>query len=189
MELELLGARLLVPYFGGSIYVVMGSVIGVFLLSLAAGYMIGGWLSRTPGSKRALGVNLTAAGVWICFVPFFAETVCDHIIDLGVDEKWGALAATFLLFGVPTTLLGTVSPTAVRWLTREAENSGLKAGMVLGFSTIAGFAGSIVTAFYLVLLSVRLTFLVSGAVLAVVGVAILLDVFLRGKRRPAQSAR
>jgi hypothetical protein len=52
MELEVLGVRVLAPYFGSAVYVVMGSVIGVFLLSLSAGYMLGGWLSRKANSQR-----------------------------------------------------------------------------------------------------------------------------------------
>ena len=55
MELEILGIRMLAPYFGSAVYVVMGSVVGVFLLSLSSGYMLGGWLSRKANSKLTLG--------------------------------------------------------------------------------------------------------------------------------------
>ena len=52
MSLELLGGRLLAPYFGSSIYV-WGSVITVFMLALSAGYLTGGWLSLfNPSLKR-----------------------------------------------------------------------------------------------------------------------------------------
>ena len=192
MELEILGIRILAPYFGSAVYVVMGSVIGVFLLSLSVGYMLGGWLSRKangPGhtaySKRVLGINLMAAGVWLCAMPFFIEPVCDGIFNFGLDEKWGSLLAAVVLFGVPTVLLGTVSPTAVRWLTRRASDSGLNAGLVLAFSTVASFAGCVVTAFYLVLFSVRRTLFVSGVVLVTLGVTILLQAAIQGRRRPS----
>ncbi len=175
MELEVLGVRVLAPYFGSAVYVVMGSVIGVFLLSLSAGYMLGGYLSRKAGSKRALGINLIAAGAWLCAMPFFIEPVCDGIFNVGLDEKLGSLIAAFVLFGVPILLLGTVSPTAVRWLTRRASDSGLNAGLVLAFSTVASFAGCVVTAFYLVLLSMRLTICASGVALVALGVTILLS--------------
>jgi MFS family permease len=174
MELEVLGVRVLAPYFGSAVYVVMGSVIGVFLLSLSAGYMLGGWLSRRANSRRALGINLMAAGGWLCAMPFFTEVVCEGIFDAGLGEKWGSLLAAFILFGGPTLLLGTVSPTAVRWLTRRASDSGLNAGLVLALSTVASFAGCVVTAFWLVLVSIRLTICVSGAILLVLGGTILL---------------
>jgi len=185
MELEVLGVRVLAPYFGSAVYVVMGSVIGVFLLSLSAGYMLGGWLSKKANSKRVLGVNLIAAGAWLCAMPFFIEPVCDGIFNFGLDEKWGSLLAAVVLFGPPTVLLGTVSPTAVRWLTRRASDSGLNAGLVLALSTVASFAGCVVTAFYLVLLSVRRTIFTSGAVLVALGVTILLQAAVQGRRRPS----
>ncbi len=188
MELEVLGVRVLAPYFGSAVYVVMGSVIGVFLLSLSAGYMVGGWLSRKANSKRALGVNLMAAGVWLCAMPFFIEPVCDGIFNVGLDEKWGSLIAAFVLFGVPILLLGTVSPTAVRWLTTQASDSGLNTGLVLAFSTVASFAGCVVTAFYLVLLSMRYTIWASGVALMALGGAILLQGAAQGRRSPSSEA-
>ena len=166
---------MLAPYFGSAVYVVMGSVIGVFLLSLSAGYMRGGWLSRKANSKRALGTNLMVAGAWLCAMPFFIEPLCDGIFNIGLDEKWGSLLASLVLFGTPTLLLGTVSPTAVCWLTTRASDSGLNAGLVLAFSTLASFAGCVVTAFYLVLVSVRHTICASGLALVVLGVTIMLQ--------------
>ncbi len=188
MELEILGTRILIPYFGSAIFVVMGSVIGVFLLSLSIGYMLGGWISRSPHSERALGIALSAAGGWICLVPSLSEPVCERILDLGFGEKGGSLVATVLLFGLPTVMLGMVSPTAVRWLTTRSSESGVKTGLVLGFSTIASFAGSVVTAFYLVLLSVRWTLRVSGALLFMVGVMILVHSFTTAREAAGHAA-
>jgi len=120
-----------------------------------------------------------------CAMPFFTEPVCEGIFNAGLDEKWGSLLAAFVLFGVPTLLLGTVSPTAVRWLTRRASDSGLNAGLVLALSTVASFAGCVVTAFWLVLVSMRLTICVSGAILVALGGTILLV----GVSREAQGDR
>ena len=182
MELEVLGVRVLAPYFGSAVYVVMGSVIGVFLLSLSAGYMLGGWCSKKTNSKRVLGINFMAAGAWLYAMPFFIEPVCESIFNLGLDEKWGSLLAAFVLFGVPTLLLGTVSPIVVRWLTTRASDSGLNAGLVLAFSTVASFAGCVVTAFYLVLLSMRHTIFASGIVLLVLGGTLLLQAAVKDGR-------
>jgi small neutral amino acid transporter SnatA (MarC family) len=185
MELEILGVRVLAPYFGSSVYVVTGSVIGVFLLSLSAGYMLGGWLSTKANSQYVLGINLMAAGVWLCSMPFFADAVCNGMFNIGLDEKWGSLLAALVLFGAPTMLLGTVSPTAVYWLTTQASDSGLKAGLVLAFSTIASFAGCVVTAFYLVLLSMQHTIRASGVVLLALGGTILLRAAAQGTKNPS----
>ena len=44
MGIELLGGRILAPYFGSSIHI-WGSIITVFMLSLSLGYLFGGKLS------------------------------------------------------------------------------------------------------------------------------------------------
>jgi MFS family permease len=184
MELEILGVRALSPYFGSAVFVVMGSVVGVFLLSLAAGYMLGGWFSKRAESRRTLGINLAAAGVWLYAVPIFIEPVCDGIFNAGLGEKWGSLLAAIVLFATPTTLLGTVTPEAVQWLTKQVGDSGLNAGLVLAFSTAASFAGCIITAFYLVLVSLRLTIQVSGVILTVLGLIILLQAAIAKWKKP-----
>ena len=181
MQMEILGGRVLAPYFGSDVYVVMGSVIGVFLLSLSIGYVLGGWFSGLRASGAILGLCIALAGAWFAAVPLARERLSYALLDAGLDVKWGSLAAAFVLFGPPTALLGTVSPTAVRWLTRDATASGRTAGMVLAFSTVASFAGCVATAFYLVTLSLRLTLHVSGAALTALGVAILLHALLRGR--------
>lgn len=48
MAIELLGGRLLAPFFGSSIYV-WGAIITVFMLALSIGYLLGGrWSLRSP---------------------------------------------------------------------------------------------------------------------------------------------
>jgi hypothetical protein len=184
MVLEILGVRMLAPYFGSAVYVVTGSVIGVFLLSLSIGYMLGGWLSTKPPWQTLLGGSIGIAGIWIAVLPFIAEPVCDSIFQMGMDEKWGSLIASLILFGVPTILLGTVSPSVIRWLSVEAANSGFNAGMVLAASTIASFAGCVITAFYLVLLSMSRTLIVSGLIVAALGIAVLAHAML-SRRKPS----
>ncbi|NLW51410.1 MAG: fused MFS/spermidine synthase [Candidatus Brocadiaceae bacterium] len=183
MQMEILGGRALTPYFGSAVYVVMGSVIGVFLLSLSAGYVLGGLLSGLSASKAVLGGSVAVAGAWFALLPRFIEPVCDALLDAGFDDKWGSLTAAFILFAVPTALLGTVSPTAVRWLTRSAAESGRMAGLVLAFSTLASFAGCLAAAFYLIRLSLRRTLAVSGVALLALGVLVLLHAL---RRRPAK---
>lgn len=174
MELEILGVRVLVPYFGSAVYVVTGSVIGVFLLSLAVGYMAGGWLSGLGRPLRTLGAVILAAGACFVVMAFVHPAVCDAIVNLDWSVKWGSLLASLVLFGPPTALLGVVSPLVVHWLTADTGRSGFHAGVAMAISTVASFAGCIVTAFYLVRCSLRTTLVATGAALAALGVAMML---------------
>src|SRR5476651_2376556 len=61
MAIELLGGRLLAPYFGSSIYV-WGAIITVFMLALSLGYLWGGRASLyAPSLKRLAAILLAAA--------------------------------------------------------------------------------------------------------------------------------
>jgi len=173
MELEILGVRVLVPYFGSAVYVITGSVIGVFLLSLSVGYLLGGWLSNKINAWIELGLVMVAVGACFIAIPVIDEPVCTMIFNTGINEQWGSLLASLILFGVPTVLLGTVSPTVMHWLTTQASDSGFNAGLVLATSTITGFAGCIVAAFYLVLYSLRMTLCISGAIMMTLGAVVL----------------
>src|SRR5207249_7747851 len=58
MGLEIVGSRVLAPYFGSSIFV-WGSLISVVLAALSIGYYWGGWLSaREPSYGRLLTLLL-----------------------------------------------------------------------------------------------------------------------------------
>ncbi|MBN2704158.1 MAG: fused MFS/spermidine synthase [Pontiellaceae bacterium] len=180
MQLEILGVRILVPHFGSSVYV-SGSVIGVFLLSLSVGYMLGGWLSSRRDAWIMLGSAMLAVGIWKCLIPLIDKPLCDSIFNTGVNEKWGSLLASLALFGFPTVLLGTISPVVVHWLTTRTGQSGFSAGLVLATSTMASFAGCLVTAFYLVELSLRDTLYVSGGIMVVLGCVALVVAAIRSR--------
>ena len=150
MSLEMLGARLLSPYFGSSIYV-WGSVISIFLLALSMGYWLGGWLSVWRADGRLLAGAILLASVGFGVIPSVFESVNDFIFDLDVEDRWGALLSATILFLVPSLLLGVVSPFAVRLATREVGRAGASAGLLYAVSTLGSFLGCILTSFYFVL--------------------------------------
>ncbi len=47
MAAEMLGGRILAPWFGGSVYV-WGSIISTFLIALSLGYLVGGMKMYNP---------------------------------------------------------------------------------------------------------------------------------------------
>ena len=183
MELEILGGRILSIYFGSSIYVVWGSVIGVFLLSLSAGYILGGWLSQKRNAKYYLPINLCIAAIWIFLVVYIRKGVCETVFSLIVDEKWGALTAALALFSIPTILLATITPMVICRLTKEADQSGTSSGIVFCISTIASFAGCIITAFYLISFNLATVFKISGTLLFIIGLGIMGVELLSGRNQ------
>src|SRR3970040_2413443 len=69
MALEIVGSRVLAPYFGSSIFV-WGSLISVVMTALSISYYWGGWLSARDPSYAKLLLLLVIPGIVIFFLPF-----------------------------------------------------------------------------------------------------------------------
>jgi hypothetical protein len=150
MAVELLGGRLLAPYFGSSIYV-WGAIITVFMLALSLGYLWGGYASLHAPSLKRLGLILMVAAVSTLPVLLWGDGLLERLSALISDPRFGSLAAAALLFFLPTCVSGMVSPYAVRLLVAERASAGQLAGKLYFVSTFGSAAGTILTSFYLVL--------------------------------------
>ena len=110
MSLELLGGRILAPYFGSGIYV-WGSIITIFMLSLSIGYLLGGRLSvHNPSSSRFAAIFAIAA-VLLLPLTIYAQGIMEFIFLRVEDPRYGSLVTSIVLFGLPTVILGMISPT------------------------------------------------------------------------------
>ncbi len=150
MSLELLGGRVLAPYFGSSIYV-WGSIITVFMLSLALGYLFGGRLSLHNPSLTRLGIIFTGAAILLYPLVYFSEPGMEWIFERIEDPRYGSLLAAGMLFMLPTIIMGMISPYSVRLLVASAHESGQIAGRLYFVSTMGSALGTLATSFYFVL--------------------------------------
>jgi hypothetical protein len=150
MSLELLGGRVLAPYFGSSIYV-WGSIITIFMLSLSLGYLFGGQLSLGRPSLRRFGLIFVLAALTLYPLVYFAEPAMMWIFSRVEDPRYGSLLASAMLFIVPTIILGMISPYSVRLLVVSTERSGHIAGRLYFVSTLGSALGTLATSFYFVL--------------------------------------
>jgi hypothetical protein len=151
MLVELLSGRLIAPSFGSSIYV-WGSVIFVFMLGLAIGYLLGGIYSRySPSVRRLCGILIVSALTTLPTL-LFGTAFLDFMFNTITDPRFGSLMTCLGLFLVPTIFAGMVSPYAIRIIVKNKESSGHDAGYLYFVSTLGSSLGTLLTAFYLVLL-------------------------------------
>lgn len=151
MGIELLGGRILAPFFGSSVHI-WGSIITVFMLSLSFGYLAGGKLSTKAASLNRYGLIFIFAGIAILPVAFSSEWLMEAIFLAIEDTRYGSLLASMALFFIPTVILGMISPYSVRLLVTDKNKSGQVAGFLYFVSTLGSALGTIITSFYLVLL-------------------------------------
>ncbi|MCP4586632.1 fused MFS/spermidine synthase [Pseudoalteromonas sp.] len=150
MGIELLGGRILAPYFGSSVHI-WGSIITVFMLSLSIGYLLGGKLSIRNPSLTKYGLIFFVASITVVPIVLFAEPIMTFIFTYIEDSRYGSLLASTALFFIPTTILGMISPYSVRLLVTDHEKSGQVAGGLYFVSTLGSALGTIITSFYMVL--------------------------------------
>jgi len=149
MALEIVGSRVLAPYFGSSIFV-WGSLISVILAALSVGYYWGGWLSAREPSYARLLTLLLIPGVVIFFLPFVYPTINEWIAGVDFGTRLNPLIASSLFFLLPGVFLGTISPYVIRLAATRLSMVGSTAGTLYAISTCGSICGTLLTAFYLI---------------------------------------
>jgi MFS family permease len=149
MSLEILSSNLMSPYFGGSIYI-WGSIISSFLVHFSVGYVLGGWLSRRFPRVSVLVTFLVVGSLWVIMIPAIHRPVCEAISESIADVRLGSLIAMNLIFFIPVSIMAMISPYIIGITACWGQQSWLTAGMVLFISTVGSFAGTNITAFFLI---------------------------------------
>jgi len=150
MAIELLGGRILAPYFGSSIYV-WGSIITIFMLSLSLGYLCGGKLSLGHPSLKIYGSFFAAAAVLLLPLIVWSNAIMEEMFLRIEDPRYGSLVVSMLLFFLPTAVMGMIAPYSVRLLVDSTHGSGHVAGKLYFISTLGSAIGTLAMSFYLVL--------------------------------------
>ena len=168
MVVEVLGSRVIGPFFGVSLFV-WTSLITVTMVALATGYAIGGhWSDRRSSPDWLYGIILVS-GILEILIPALKGPILQMCLPLGL--RWGSLTAAFMLFGPTLFLLGCVSPYVVKIAAREMHNIGRTVGSFYAISTVGSVIGTLLTGFVLIAyLGVNQIFLLTGAILIVLGV-------------------
>lgn len=186
MTIEMLGARILSPYFGGSLSV-WGSIITIFMLALSMGYLFGGRLSARRPNAFTYAMFFIAAAVFSLPVILFADSIMEPIFMAIEDPRYGSLFASIFLFFIPTSILGMISPYSVRLMVENEEQSGQMAGLLYFISTLGSAAGTLGTSFYFVLwFEVNQILWGSVVSLALAGAIILLANYLLSSNQTSQ---
>ncbi len=151
LAIEITASRLLGYVFGTS-NPVWASILGLTLVYLTAGYFLGGrWSDRAP--RLSVLYQIVAWGAFAGgLMPVIARPLLGSAGSAMVAFRAGAAVGGFVvvmvLFAVPVTLLGCVSPFAIRLALRDVAAAGNIAGRMYAISTLGSIVGTFVPALY-----------------------------------------
>src|SRR5512143_1028000 len=172
---ELAAGRLIGNVFGTS-NIVWASIIGLILIYLTLGYFIGGkWADANP-TPAAMYRVLAWGAFTLGLVPFIAGPVLRSAATAFEVLQVGILGASFIavliLFSVPITLLGMISPFAIRLLVDDTAHAGQISGQIYAISTLGSFIGTFLpTLVFIPAIGTTKTFLLFSLILLFVALA------------------
>jgi spermidine synthase len=169
---ELAAGRLIGNVFGTS-NLVWASIIGLILIYLTLGYFLGGkWADQNP-TAGAMYRILAWGAFTVGLVPYVAGPVLKFAATgfeaLAVGVMAGSFVAVLILFVVPITLLGTISPFAIRLSVEDTAKAGQTSGQIYAISTLGSFIGTFLPTLVMIpTIGTKLTFFSFGIFLLIV---------------------
>lgn len=147
MIVEILGAKMLAPYFGTS-HFVWTAQIAVTLVALSAGYYAGGkWVDQSSRLGRLYSA-IAIAALYLLLGVLMLEPVAYACFRFKLAV--GSLVTAAFLFFVPLALLAMVGPFLIRVLTVSLSGVGSNAGRLAAISTLGSFGGTVLIGYVLI---------------------------------------
>lgn len=175
MAVELGASRLLAPYFSSS-QIVWTIIIGTIMIAMALGNIYGGRSADKNPNPDKLYARVLIAAVWIAAIPFFGKFVILGISALLVVTVntnfliWAAFITCMAVFVFPLFLLGTVTPSLVKYTVDSLDDSGKTVGTLGAFNTIGSIIGTFIPTFVSIpAVGTAATFLIFSGILLVLG--------------------
>jgi spermidine synthase len=173
LAIEFTASRMLQTVYGTS-NIVWANVIGLVLFFLTLGYFLGGWLAdRRPYAVTFYSLVALAGFSSIFFLlltSVLLRTAASALAAINVGAILSSLIGVVFALAVPITLLGCLSPFAIRLAVRDVGEAGRISGRVYAVSTWGSLLGTYLPVLLVIpLAGSRITAVIFGAFLLLVG--------------------
>ncbi len=175
MAVELGASRLLAPYFSSS-QIVWTIIIGTIMIAMALGNVVGGKWADKNSDPAKLFRRILISAVWIAFIPVLGKYIILVITGIMIVTVstglliWSSLIACMVIFVFPLFLLGTVTPSLIKYTISDIEESGSVAGRLGACNTIGSIIGTFLPTFVTIpSVGTGMTFLIFSGILLVIG--------------------
>lgn len=176
MAVELGASRLLAPYFSSS-QIVWTIIIGTIMIAMALGNIWGGKSADKDPNPDRLYRRLVIAAIWIGLIPLLGKYIIigiSALLVLTVNSGFLVVAAfvsCMVLFVYPLFLLGTVTPSLVKYKVKNLEENGTTVGALGAANTIGSILGTFLPTFVTIpAVGTSATFSIFAGILLILGV-------------------
>ena len=173
MAVELGASRLLAPYFSSS-QIVWTIIIGTIMIAMALGNIYGGRSADKNPNPDRLYARIIIAAVWIALIPVLGKYVIvliSGILIFAVNNNFLIIAgfvACMVIFVFPLFLLGTVTPSLVKFTVDNLDNNGKLVGNLNAANTIGSIIGTFIPTFVSIpAVGTSITFLIFAGILLI----------------------
>jgi spermidine synthase len=173
LAVEMSASRLIGNVYGSS-NLVWASVIGLILIYLSLGYWLGGKIADKSPNFSAFYRIILWASLTIALVPMASRPIlrltANALDGYQISILAGSFVTILILFIIPVTLLGMVSPFALKLALKDPQDTGKTAGLLSAVSTLGSFIGAFLPILVLVpTIGTYRTFLFFSSLLLVIG--------------------
>ena len=171
MAVELGASRLLAPYFSSS-QIVWTIIIGTIMIAMALGNIYGGRSADKKPDPDKLYARVVIAAIWIALIPVVGRYIIlgiSALLIFTVSSNFlviAGFAACMVIFVFPLFLLGTVTPSLVKFATDNLEDNGRLVGNLNAANTVGSIIGTFVPTFVSIpAVGTSVTFLIFAGIL------------------------
>ncbi|MDD6207126.1 MAG: fused MFS/spermidine synthase [Clostridiales bacterium] len=171
MAVELGANRLLAPYFSSS-QIVWTIIIGTIMIAMALGNIYGGKTADKSPDPDKLYARILIAAIWIALIPVVGKYIIlgiSALLVFTVNNNFliiAAFCACMVIFVFPLFLLGTVTPSLVKYSVDSLDDNGKTVGTLGAFNTIGSIIGTFVPTFVTIpTVGTSITFLIFAGIL------------------------
>jgi spermidine synthase len=177
MAVELAASRLMAPYFSSS-QIVYTIIIGTVMIAMALGNLYGGRSADKNPDPAVLYRRILVSAAWIAAIPLLGRYIIlgiSGILVLTVSTNFltiAAFASCMIVFVFPLFLLGTVTPSLVKYTVDSLDDSGSVVGRLGACNTIGSILGTFLPTFVTIpSVGTAATFIIFSGVLMAIGLA------------------
>ena len=149
MMVEIVAGRLAARHIGSSLYT-WTAVIGVILGGITLGYYIGGRLADRFSAKKIICL-LLAASSGACIAAIILNNLVGEWTFLWrLEMAQRVLCHIAIVFFIPSTLIGAISPAAIKMSLESSQHSGRTMGRMYALGAAGSIVGTLLAGFWLI---------------------------------------